>query len=135
MADLAFAAAGWLPVCLKLPVPLQQPYAADSGTLTEWLVVKTANLGRDAALAVLAAMNAKYANLVDPLLTQERVNAMLSELAEDVLASEGLESFLTVTTPGRNADGHYRFEIVPILQRNGTDIPVRWECVWFPRRG
>jgi hypothetical protein len=44
-------------------------------------------------------MNAKYANLVNPLLTQERVNSMLRELAEDVLASEGLESFLTVTTP------------------------------------
>ena len=50
-------------------------------------------------VTVLAAMNAKYANLVDPLLTQERVNAMLRELAEHVLASEGLESFLTVTTP------------------------------------
>ena len=99
MADLAFAAAGGLPVRLNLPVPLQRPYAADPGTLTEWLVAKTANLGRDAALAVLAAMNAKYANVVDPLLTQERVDAMLRELAEDVLASEGLESFLTVTTP------------------------------------
>jgi hypothetical protein len=63
------------------------------------LVAKTANLGRNATLAVLAAMNAKYANLVDPLFTQERVDAMLRELAEDVLASEGLESFLTVTTP------------------------------------
>jgi hypothetical protein len=43
-------------------------------------------------------MNAKYANVVDPL-TQERIDALLRELAEDVLASEGLESFLTVTTP------------------------------------
>ncbi len=60
---------------------------------------KTVNLGRDAALAVLAAMNAKYANLVNPLLTQERVDAMLRKLVEDVLASEGLESFLTMTTP------------------------------------
>ncbi len=99
MADLAVAAAGGLPVRLNLSVPLQRPYAADPGTLTEWLVAKTANLRRDAALAVLAAMNAKYANVVDPLLTQERVDAMLRELAEDVLASEGLESFLTVTTP------------------------------------
>jgi hypothetical protein len=100
MADLAFAAAGELPVLLNLPVPLQRPYAADpAGTLTEWLLVKTANLGRDAVLTVLAFMNAKYANLVDPLLTQERVDAMLRELAEDVLASEGLESFLTVKTP------------------------------------
>ncbi|KAI2508445.1 hypothetical protein MHU86_5972 [Fragilaria crotonensis] len=99
MADLALAAAGGLPVRLNLPVPLQRPYAADPGTLTEWLVTKTEDLGRDAILAVLAAMNAKYANVVDPLLTQERVDVLLRELAEDVLASEGLESFLTVTTP------------------------------------
>jgi hypothetical protein len=63
------------------------------------LVAKMANLGRDAVLAVLAAMNAKYANAVDPLITQERIDAVLRELAEDVLASEGLESFLTLTTP------------------------------------
>ena len=99
MADLAVAAAGALPVWMNLPVPLQQPYAADPGTLTEWLVANMADLGRDAVLAVLAAMNAKYANVVDPLLPQERVDALLRELAEDILASEGLESFLTVTTP------------------------------------
>ena len=99
MADLAQAAAGGLPVRMNLPVPLQRPYAADPGTLTEWLVAKTADLGRDAVLAVLAAMNAKYANVVDPLITRERVDALLRELAEDVLASEALESFLTVTTP------------------------------------
>ena len=99
MADFAQAAAGGLPVRLNLPVPLQGPYAADPGTLTEWLVAPTADLGRDAVLAVFAAMNAKYANVVDPLITQERVDALLRELAEDVLASEALESFLTVTTP------------------------------------
>ena len=33
-----------------------------------------------------------------PRITQERIDALLRELAEDVLASEGLESFLTVTT-------------------------------------
>ena len=99
MADLAVAAAGALPVRMNLPVPLQRPYAADPGTLTEWLVANTADLGQDAVLAVLAAMNAKYANVVDPLLPQERVDALLRELAEDILASEGLESFLTVTTP------------------------------------
>jgi hypothetical protein len=63
------------------------------------LVAKTADLGRDAVLGVFAAMNAKYANVLDPLLTQERINALLRELTEDVLASEGLESSLTVTTP------------------------------------
>ena len=44
-------------------------------------------------------MNAKYANVTNPMLTQERVDALLRELAEDVLVSEGLESFLTVTAP------------------------------------
>jgi len=45
MADLAVAAAGALPVRMNLPVPLQRPYAADPGTLTEWLVANTADLG------------------------------------------------------------------------------------------
>jgi hypothetical protein len=99
MADLAMAAAGGFPVRMNLPVPLQRPYAADPGTLTEWLVSNTEGLGRDAVLAVLGAMNAKYANVVDPQNNQERVEGLLRELAEDVLASEGVESFLTVTTP------------------------------------
>jgi hypothetical protein len=98
------------------------------------LVAKTANLGRDAALAVLAAMNAKYANLVDPLLSQERVDAMLRWLAKDILASEGLESFPDGDNAGRrNADGHYHFEIVPIPQRNGTDIPFDGNVYGFLR--
>jgi hypothetical protein len=99
MADLASATVRWLPVCSNFHVPLQQPYAADPGTLTEWLVANTADLGRDSVLAVLAAMNAKYANVVNPLLAQERVDALLRKLAEDVLVPEGLESFLTVTMP------------------------------------
>ena len=36
MANLAFAAVGGPPVRMNLPVPLQRPYAADPGTLTEW---------------------------------------------------------------------------------------------------
>ena len=99
MADIALATVRGLPVCLNLPVSLQQPFAADPGTLTEWLVAKTADLRQDDVLAVLAALNANYANRVDPLLTQERIDALLRELAEDVLASEGLESFLNMTTP------------------------------------
>ena len=101
MADLALAAAGVPPVCMNLPVPLQRPFAADLGTLTEWLVANTADFGCNAVLAVLAAMNSKYANVVNLLITQERIDALLRESAEDVLASEGLESFLTVTTPER----------------------------------
>ena len=99
MADLAFGAVGGPPVRVNLPVPLQRPYAADPGTLTEWLVAKTTGLNRDEVLSVLGAMAAKYAHVVEPTNTQERVDALLRELAEDVLASEGLESFLTVTTP------------------------------------
>ena len=76
-------------------------------------------------LAVLAAMKAKYTNMVDPLITQEQPGALLRELAEGNLASEGLESFLTATTP----EG---FEIVPIPQRNEADIPVWRECLWLP---
>ena len=39
--------------------------------------------------------------MTDPAFPQERVDALLRELAEDILALEGLESFLTpVTTPG-----------------------------------
>ena len=94
MADLAFAAAGGLPVCMNLPVPLQQPSATDPGTLTEWLVLSTANL-----LEVFAAINTKYANVTNPMLPQHQAESLLRELVEDVLASEGLESFLTVTTP------------------------------------
>jgi hypothetical protein len=44
-------------------------------------------------------MNAKHTNVVNPLLTFEQIDALLRELAEDVLAFEGLESFPTVTTP------------------------------------
>ena len=49
-------------------------------------------------LAVLAAMNAKYANMVDPHITQEQIHALLCELAEDIMASRGLESFLNGPT-------------------------------------
>ena len=85
-------------------------------------MANTADLGRYAIVAVLAAMYAKYANVVDPLLTQEQIDALLREMAEDVLASEGLES-LRDKAGRKNADGHYRFEIIPIPQQNGTDIP------------
>lgn len=99
MAELAGFAVGRAPAGVNLPMPIQRPYAADPGTLTEWLVSHTDRVGRDEMLEVLAAMNAKYANVVDATKTPEEVTTLLKELAEDVLASEGLESFLTVTTP------------------------------------
>ncbi len=90
----------WPTLQWNLPAPLQQPYAADPDTLEEWLVSKTTELGRVAVLEVLSAMSAKYVNVTgDLLLHHEQVDAIPRELAEDVLASEGLGSFLAVTTP------------------------------------
>lgn len=71
MADLATAAVGGPPVRMNLPIPLQRPYAAYPDKLTEWLVLNTTDFGRDTALKVLAAMNAKYANVTDPAFPQE----------------------------------------------------------------
>ena len=67
MANLALAAAGVPPVWINIaPCSTSAAYPADPGTLTEWLVANTADLGRDAVLAVLTVMNAKYVNAVDP---------------------------------------------------------------------
>jgi hypothetical protein len=100
MADLAgLAAAGEAPAERVPPEPPQLPYAADPGTLTHWLVTRHGHFDRHSILATLATMNAKYANVTDPQKTAEQVTSLLKELAEDVVASEGLESFLTITTP------------------------------------
>jgi hypothetical protein len=95
---VGLAAVGGAPAPGELPVPLQLPYAADPGTLTGWLVTRNEGLDRDSILAVLASMNAKYTNVTDPQLTQDNVTSLLKELAEDVVASEVLESFLTIMT-------------------------------------
>ena len=101
MADLAgLAAIGVAQALQELPAPPQRPYAADPGTLTGWLTTTTAQLDHDGVLASLTGINAKYANINDATMrTAEQVTGLLKELAEDVLASEKLESFLTVTTP------------------------------------
>jgi hypothetical protein len=44
-------------------------------------------------------MNTKYANISTLGHTVEHVTSLLKELGEDVLASEALASFLTVSTP------------------------------------
>ena len=146
MADLAFAAIGGPPVLMNLPVPLQRPYAADPGTLTEWLVSNTTDFGRDVVLEVLAAMNAKYANVTDPALTQERVDALLCR--GEALTQEGgaarvgvhscelgrRASCKLLDARGRDSDCYHRFTIVPFPQRDGTDISVRWGCLWLPWR-
>ena len=101
MADLAgLAADGGARAEREPPEPPQLPYAADPGTLTEWLVTRYAYYDRHSILATLATMNEKYyTHVIDPQKTADYVTSLLKELAEDVVASEGLESFLTVTTP------------------------------------
>ncbi len=100
MADLAgLAAAGEALVEKEPPEPPQLPYAADPGTLTHWLVTSYGHFDRHSILATLATMNAKYTYITHPQRTPEQVTSLLKELGEDVVASEGLESFLTITTP------------------------------------
>jgi hypothetical protein len=72
-------------------MPLTQVLSR-SGWLHIWRI-----LAETPSSLFLAVMNAKYANLIDPLLAQKRSDALFRELAEDVLASDGLESFLMVT--------------------------------------
>jgi hypothetical protein len=67
--------------------------------MTEWLVNHTTGMDHDAVLATLAGMNVKYSQIADPRKSPEAVVGLLKELAEDVLASEHLACFLTVTTP------------------------------------
>ena len=82
------------------PVALQHPYAADQGTLTKWLVDDTAGATPEEVLAVLAATNAKFAQVAALAEAQaEAATSLVKELAEDVLAAEPLEVFLTVTVP------------------------------------
>jgi len=100
MADLAgLAAAGEALVEREPPEPPQLPYAADPGTLTHWLVTSYGHFDRHSILATLATMNAKYTYITHTQRTPEQVTSLLKELGEDVVASEGLESFLTITTP------------------------------------
>ena len=100
MADLADPAEpGGPPVLPEASTSPQRPYAADPGTLTEWYTTTTAELDRDGILATLTAMNTKYANISTLGHTVEHVTSLLKELGEDVLASEALASFLTVSTP------------------------------------
>ena len=79
-----------------LPVALQLPYAADPGTLTEWLLRDTAREPAGAILKMTKAVTAQYANLPpsDEDDHMERVEVM----ATIILGSDDLSLFLTVTT-------------------------------------
>ncbi|KAI2489189.1 hypothetical protein MHU86_25410 [Fragilaria crotonensis] len=81
------------------PVALQRPYAADPGTLTGWLVKDTLEASPDEVLRILAATNAKYANVNATDANAEDATNILKELAEDIFAAEALETFLTVVIP------------------------------------
>lgn len=103
MADpvIDLAGAGAPPVLLDVPVALQYPYAADAGTLTKWLVDDTAGASPDTVLMVLSATNAKYDEAAVKIAAgqADAAASLLKELAEDVLAAEPLEMFLTATVP------------------------------------
>ena len=85
----------------EVPVALQHPYAADPGTLTKWLVDDTAGANPDEVLTVLAATNAKYDEVAAKIAAgqADAAASLLKELAEDVLAADPLEVFLTATVP------------------------------------
>ena len=82
-------------------VALQLPYVADQGTLTKWLVDNTAGASPDEILVILAATNTKYAEAAAKIADgqADAASSLVKELAEDILAAEPLEVFLTVTTP------------------------------------
>ncbi len=80
-------------------IALQRPYAADPGTLTGWLVKDTIGASDDEVLRILAATNAKYANVNAADVNVDVAANIIKELAEDVFAAESLETFLTVVIP------------------------------------
>jgi hypothetical protein len=77
----------------------QRPYAADPGTLTSWFERETSGASHDEVLRILSATNAKYASVAVNEGRPEAALALLKELAEDVLAAEPLEAFLTEMVP------------------------------------
>ena len=83
------------------PFAPQRQYAADQqGTLTKWLVEDTAGANDDELLCVMASLNAKDANVAaNQAAHAETAVSLLKELAEDVLATEGLECFLAGILP------------------------------------
>ena len=101
MAEIAVVpAVGAPPVVGTLA--LQLPYVADQqGTLTKWLVDNTAGASPDEILVILAATNTKYAEAAAKIADgqADAASSLVKELAEDILAAEPLEVFLTVTTP------------------------------------
>jgi hypothetical protein len=78
------------------PFAPQRQYAIDQqGTLAKWLVEDTDGANDDELLRVMASLNAKYWNVVANQVDHaEMAVSLLKELAEDVLATEGLECFL-----------------------------------------
>jgi hypothetical protein len=75
-----------------LPVALQLPYAADLGTLTEWLLREPVGI----VLKMMKAVTTQYENLPpsDEDDHMDRVEAM----ATSILGSDDLSLFLTVMT-------------------------------------
>ncbi|KAI2490152.1 hypothetical protein MHU86_24430 [Fragilaria crotonensis] len=92
--------------------------------LTGWLVKDTLEASPDEVLRILAATNAKYANVNATDANAEDATNILKELAEDIFAAEALETFLTVVIP----EGESTVMVVTRMSR------YRPELGW-PRRG
>ena len=117
MADLEIGGPpGLLPVAL-----VQLPYAADPGTLTEWLLRDTAREPVGAVLKVMKAVTAQYADL-SPL-DADNYKDMVEVMAASIfLGSDELNLFLTVTIL---AGSHQVFVISGLS---------RYSRHWFSRR-
>lgn len=105
------------------PYALQHAYAADPGTFTKWIVEDTGAATLDEKLAVLVATNARFDEIAAKVAAEQAVQAvaLLKELAEDVLAAEPLEMFLTVTVP---EGGKVMVVTVTRLARYRPDLSV-----------
>jgi hypothetical protein len=80
-----------------LPVALQLPYAADPGTLTEWLLRDTAREPAGAVLKMMKAVTDQYANL-PPSDKDDHMERVVGVMATSSLGSGDLSLFLTVMT-------------------------------------
>ena len=101
-----------------LPVAPQLPYAADPGTLTEWLLRDTAREPAGAVLKTMKAVTTQNANL-PPLDAYDHMD-MVEVMATSILGSDELSLFLTVTTrAGSEVSG---VSVISSLLRYSVDL-------------
>jgi hypothetical protein len=88
-------AGGAPPAGIPAVVAPQLPFAADPGTITDWLMQDTAESTADSIAADVEAVTQRYARMPDPL--DAGYDASLTELASDSLVSDDLSCYLTVS--------------------------------------